>query len=447
MTKNILISAALLAATVFGAAAQEKIYLVKGDHVVGKYDIDEVDYATFKLPEGVIDAPVWINIDKKTKNSISYTVNTTNPNSSYVHSVMSEPWLDSYSLSQLGDFFEALNDEDKSLLIKTLLPYADTFVGQGKTSTTVTDFMQVGGFHMNVMPGIKHYVVAWPIDSDTEELSGEEYAVEEVSTDAPGQSSATFSVDFIRQNREGLAFNFSFSDEIMYVRTIYGVKDIMEKSIEFYGKDQLFAMFGAIWSPSELTGFGEVADDIENATWPVAGDGEYIMIARAYDANGDMVESQVVAVAEAEKKAGPVIKIFSKEATNSGAIVNFEITPSNVEEAYVRVMGMNDCDDRLNMGYEYHELAMGGDATEITSIINTTGEYTLKVTDLDEGWYSILIYAKNDDGRTTQRLDFYTEAGSIWGEEYDPKHAPARVDNTATHSNPALNPSMNKISK
>lgn len=38
-----------------GAYAQEKMYLIKGNEVVAKYNVGDVDYATFHLPEGVID--------------------------------------------------------------------------------------------------------------------------------------------------------------------------------------------------------------------------------------------------------------------------------------------------------------------------------------------------------------------------------------------------------
>lgn len=54
MKKTILTAAAciLMAGTI---QAQETLYLVKGDRVVGKYNVADVDYATFELPEGVKD--------------------------------------------------------------------------------------------------------------------------------------------------------------------------------------------------------------------------------------------------------------------------------------------------------------------------------------------------------------------------------------------------------
>lgn len=54
MKRNVLLIATLLA-TVFGSVAQETMYLIKGDQVIAKYPISEVDYAAFELPAGVKD--------------------------------------------------------------------------------------------------------------------------------------------------------------------------------------------------------------------------------------------------------------------------------------------------------------------------------------------------------------------------------------------------------
>lgn len=59
MIKSILTAAACI--LVAGSLqAQETLYLVKGDRVVAKYPVADIDYATFELPEGVkdIDDPV-----------------------------------------------------------------------------------------------------------------------------------------------------------------------------------------------------------------------------------------------------------------------------------------------------------------------------------------------------------------------------------------------------
>lgn len=55
MKKSIFI--ALLAAGALNCAAQQTMYLVKGDRVVAKYGVEEVDYVSFELPAGVVDLP------------------------------------------------------------------------------------------------------------------------------------------------------------------------------------------------------------------------------------------------------------------------------------------------------------------------------------------------------------------------------------------------------
>lgn len=50
-----LAAAALIAASFAGVSAQETLYLVKGNEVVAKYSVDDVDYACFTLPAGVTD--------------------------------------------------------------------------------------------------------------------------------------------------------------------------------------------------------------------------------------------------------------------------------------------------------------------------------------------------------------------------------------------------------
>lgn len=54
MFKKILVPA-LVAACALGSVAEETLYLIKGDHVVAKYNVEDVDYAAFALPEGVQD--------------------------------------------------------------------------------------------------------------------------------------------------------------------------------------------------------------------------------------------------------------------------------------------------------------------------------------------------------------------------------------------------------
>lgn len=55
MKKYILLAA--LAATAFAGTAQQTMYLIKGTNVVAKYNVGDVDYVSFTLPDGVTDLP------------------------------------------------------------------------------------------------------------------------------------------------------------------------------------------------------------------------------------------------------------------------------------------------------------------------------------------------------------------------------------------------------
>lgn len=67
--RHLLIS--LLATAAIGCGAQETMYLIKGNQVVAKYDVDQVDYAAFKLPEGVTDLPGSGNAELMKKSYLS----------------------------------------------------------------------------------------------------------------------------------------------------------------------------------------------------------------------------------------------------------------------------------------------------------------------------------------------------------------------------------------
>lgn len=88
MKKTLLLLAVMIGSV--AAYAQDKIYLVKGNTLVGTYESSEVDYITFQLPGNIEVADVVdLSIDSKGKNFISYTVTTDKPTTSYVHGVVS----------------------------------------------------------------------------------------------------------------------------------------------------------------------------------------------------------------------------------------------------------------------------------------------------------------------------------------------------------------------
>lgn len=427
MTGKIFVAACAALLTAGTLAAQENVYLIKGDRVVGKYAVGDVDYLSFELPEGIHENSVWLDIDRVEKNSVTYTVNTLTPGTTYAHGIFSFYIADYVALDNFGQNFDSLSAEDQQLIVETLLPQVG-YLGVGTRSFTMTDGQPDGTGYGNfsVVPGTPYFVSAWPIDPVTQEPLGEAPVSERFSTLAPGESSARFDVKSLGQNEEGLTFSFDCGPEVMYVQTCYGLKSVMEQYVSTYGMDYLMGTFGQTYTPEDLA-------EIDGAypTWPVYETAEYVMMARAYDGEGNMAERMVYAHGEESPAQGPEIRIFSKskeEGSKYGNVsVNFEISPSNVTEAYVNMLGMSECDDLMNDGMTLADIARMPGATDITSDINTAGEYTFTDDRVDDKWHTILISAANPEGQvTTLRIDFSTLEGSEWWIE-DPVYSSLTV--------------------
>lgn len=419
-----------MAAATLTAGAQETMYLVKGDHVVGKYAVDDVDYVTFNLPDDVKDGNVWVELVSAGKNTVKYNVNTTGDDVAYAHNILTYWEVNYMSLEYFGKMFDMLSQEETIQVLQTALSY-NAYMAMGTNTFEQTDYDLDGTgpySHFTVTPGTHFFLCAWELDPSTGNPL-DTFVFTEFNTKPAGESTASSSVAFKRQNEQGLAFEFTADRNVKYFRTLYGNRSVMEQYIQIYGEDFTFGTFGQNFTLEQLSGFNpEQEIEIENATWPAYDSGEYVLYVRAYDYNGDMTQHQVFAeFVDNNQKQGPKITIFSRSKSQGKVSLNFEISPSNVEEAYVRMMLENDVDDRLNMGYELHELAMGGDATDITSDINTNGEYTFNATmDIDEQWRAILITALDKDGnRTTQRINFNQSEDTEWS-DYNPVYsAPA----------------------
>ncbi len=441
--------AAALALAAIGASAQEDdtMYLVKGDRVVGKYNVDAVDYITFRLPDDVRDEAMWLTVDNVGKNTVTYTVNAATPTTTYAHNLLSYYDVNYFAMDTFGDMLDNLGEEEQVMCLKQVLA-SNAFLGTGTQSVTQTDFEQwdqAEYARFSVMPGTKYYLCAWEVDPETQEPL-ETFIYQTLQTLPSDEVDLGLDIQFKANNAEGMAFTFTGSDKILYVRTCWGMADMMEAYEQAYGRDFLMGTFGQNWTLAFLAGYGDLQPDIENATWPAYDPGEYVMYCDAYDAQGNVQHfKQTYTYETGEVSEGPTITIYSKDKgikDGKGFVkVNFEISPSNVEEAYVRMAEEDWVDDRVNMGYTLADVACGGDATDITNAINTTGEYTFESDEVGDAWMSILIYAKDKEGgKTVQRLNFNTLEGSEWAVPY-PVHAPkaiAPVKKIKSKRNPSI---------
>ena len=93
--------AALLAASFTGVSAQETLYLVKGNSVVAKYSTDDVDYACFNLPQGVVDNTTAPGVIDWTSATASYYGTDNNLSIFQIKFSSAEVWDESFPQQHL----------------------------------------------------------------------------------------------------------------------------------------------------------------------------------------------------------------------------------------------------------------------------------------------------------------------------------------------------------
>lgn len=420
--------------------AQETMYLIKGDKVVAKYNVADVDYVSFHLPEGVKEPKeVEISAREAGKNYITYQVETLSPSTNYVHMMILESLFDYILQSYYDTTLEEASQEVIENGIKTCMYSGYGYLGAGTATYSIKDGASDGdGFEFEVLAGQRYLLAACDLASDAELGSVLSYTT--ITTEAPDQSSGTLSVKYDGLNDYGDAmFTFEYSPEIKRIYTMYGLKSVLDSYIAVKGFDYTLSLFGQSWYPEDITADGN--------GWPVEGEDEYIMYAVGIDSEGDWVKTSVTqTITPQAKDDKPVISIFSKEKGNGSVKVNFEINPSNVTEAYVCLMDQNTVDDKLNIGYTLAELAASGDAIDITADINNYGEYTYTNSAVPDSWQTLLISGKNADGTSVMRINFHAYIdNSEWdisssGESNSAKHLKSGVPTMMSPGRTALAP-------
>lgn len=431
--KKIFALIAIIAAVIMPAMAQnedaEHVYLIKGDRVVAKYNIEDVDYVSFYLPEGVSELPVDVSVDEVGKNYIKYTASTINSQTPYVHIAVLESTIDYLLQNYEGVRLADATPEQIDAIVKSYMSYYGFFAEGGDTYNMQDGYTDDNGYVYEVIAGQRYIVAVAELNSDYSDFASDVRYVT-VTTQAPGESTATLKASYGGLNDKGdVAFNFEMSSDILRVHTIYGLKEVLPTYMDEFGYDYTMFVFGEMYTPEELSNSSD--------GWPVYEEADYTLYALGIDANGDWVKASTEAhiVPPTPETTGPQVTILEKEKGDGKVSVRFEMAPSNVTEAYVRLMTEDDVDDRLNMGYTLAELAAGGDATDIMQSIRTTGEYTYTNDDIARGWYSLLIMGRNDEGTNVTRINFHSHLeNSEWEiEENVPVASSAKL-----HAAPAV---------
>lgn len=396
MAKRLLTTMVLALMMALTAVAQnDSIFLIKGDKVIGKYSTSEVDYLSFAKPDGVTEEPVSVTVNEAGKNYIYYNVNTINPSTGYVHCVVLATTVDYILQEYCGSSLATATEDDMAAAINMCM-YNFGYEGTG----TDTYEMRDGENSFMILGGQEYYICAWPTD-DSHQLTGHPVYTT-VTTKPAGVSKEKLTVAYNGLDDKGNAtFKFEAGSNIRYIYTAYGYKSMMEQYMQIYGYEFLMFNFGNVDYPDNLTG--------SNAAWPVQEENDYKMYVLGIDVNGDWVKAETEAhiTPSTPVDYGPRINLLDKSKGEGSVSVKFEITPSNVDEAYVRVIDENTADDRINMGYTPAELAAGGDATDVTREINNLGEYTYTASDLPDKWLSMFIMGRNADGTAVTRINFH----------------------------------------
>ena len=436
-----LAAAALLAAPSLNSLAQEpeNLYLVKDNHVVGKYDAKAVDYITFDLPEEVNDNPLWLTVDNVGKNTVTYTINTQNSEVAYAHGIVSYYEANLIALSYYDSELKDLEEGTFNIIMQMCLQ-SNGYLGMGTSTYTQTDYADDGTgsssyvSRFSVKPGTRYYLAVWEVDPITQNPKDYVDTIE-FTTLAPGESPYKVEVDFLGQVDDALEFDFTgTSEDLLYITTAYGAKSTIESFVAFYGLNYLFGTFGQSFTLQEL---------LDDARWPAYDAGEYVLYCRGVDANGDIYDADpVYGTATADESEGPVINIINKSKGNNHAMIQFEITPSNVLDAYLFVGSENAVDDKLNQNYTLWEIAASATSRDITNQINTVGEYVFDE-DLTEQWTTILIAAQDKEGnRSICRINFYPDDDSYWS-IVNPAKAP-RLNKVTGFRSKAAAPTIKK---
>lgn len=417
--KKFILGALLATAAAAPATAQQNMYLVKDNHLVAKYDVDAVDYVAFTLPDDVSDAPLWVEVGNVGKNTVSYSVKVIDPAAYYVHALASYHVLNNYAMSYYSSTFDDLPAGTQKLLLERFLNFEGAYLGAGNQTYTMIDFEDDGtGYgdyvsRFSVRAGNDYFVVAAPYDAQADVLDTENMVIQKVSTPAPGKTSLPLSVKYLGD--EGGVLNFDFtgtSAELKYVLVMVLPTSSLDFYRSYYGYDDEYMInaWGTAWPVATL---------MEGAKWEAYESGNYTMVARGVDGNGDIVDATCSGDFTAPNAGtGPEITIFSKSKDNNTLVLNFEVNPSNVEECYYYIDTENNVDDAVNDGWALYEIASRSTAVDVTSQINSAGEYTINQEITSEQWQSLLIYAKDaDGGRTVCRVNFNMDPDTRWSIE------------------------------
>lgn len=405
----------LLGGAVATVNAQDNVYLIKGNKVVAKYPVNAVDYMSFKLPEGVVEGNSVLPEAVETgKNYIKYKVKLADKAQYYGHAFFQSQLLDRMLRQYYNTTIDEVDEATLNQVLKLLLSNYG-YMDQGEKTFTIKDGDNDGYGTTFYVPGGQDFYVATVnvtgIDPSTQEgIIGDEISLMKMTTKVAGESAETLSVEYAGLTDSGEAkYNIVPGSGIKTMYFLLAKKKQLDQNVSLYGYD--YVMF-SLASPLLASDWLKYADQ---ESWELDGEDDYVMSVLGVDANGDWVKASAENHIVVNSDNCPKVNILSQSKGDGKVSVNFEINPSNVSAAHVRLMGDNDVMDALNGGASLDEIAVGGDAVDITSKINEAGEYTYSNdNNFPARWNALLISAADENGTTVTRVIFNPFIDSEW---------------------------------
>lgn len=405
MKKKIFTIAMMLGAATIGISAQDHIYLIKGNKVVAKYPMGSVDYLSFKLPEGVSENSVAVSAVETGKNYLKNSVKTAEKDQYYGHGFYQAQLLDVLLRKYYDTNINEVDDAVLKQVMKSLLAYYG-YMDQGSKVFTIKDGDYDGYDTDFFIPGGQDFYVATVNITEVSEQGGtmgDEISILKMTTKDPGESQETMGLEYTGLNDEGKAtYKITPSSGIKTMYTLLAKKNQLDEYTTLYGYDYVMFSLASPITASDWSKYGN------QMAWELDDENDYVMNVLGVDSKGDWVKASDEQHIITSNGKCPKVNIFSKEAGDGKVKVNFEITSSNVTAAHVRLMSDNDVINELNKDKTLDQIALEGDATDLKSIINTTGEYTFAKDNIDRDWYSLLISATDENGTNVTRIIFHS---------------------------------------
>ena len=435
MGKKFFTLAMLLGAATLGMNAQDHVYLIKGNKVVAKYPVGSVDYMSFKLPEGVSETSVEVEAVETGKNYLTYSVKTADADQYYGHGFFQAQLLDVMLRKYYDTNIKDVEEGTLKQLIKSLLANYG-YMDKGNNVFTIKDGDNDGyGTDFFIPGGQDFYVATVNITEVTSEggTMGDDISITKMTTQAPGNSNETMGIEYTGLNAEGKAtYNITPGDGIKTMYTLLAKKSQLDEYTTLYGYDYVIFSLAMPITASDWKEYGS------QMSWELDDENDYVMSVLGIDKNGDWVKASDEQHIITTTDKCPKVNVFSKEAGEGKVKVNFEITPSNVSAAHVRLMPDNDVVDELNNNKTLDQIAIEDGAIDIKNDINTAGEYTFAKNDIERGWYSLLISAIDENGTNVTRLIFHTHLENFtWETETTTFPVTANEAKTKSQLNPS----------